>query len=67
MTAGERPSIVTDNTSFEAVLDSAFERLWDRKVQHSIRRIGELETVLLELEAELDCFLLGRDKGGPAG
>jgi hypothetical protein len=67
MTAGEKPSAITDNASFEAVLDSAFERLWDRKVQHSIRRIGELETTLLELEAELDCFLLERDRGGPAG
>jgi hypothetical protein len=67
MAAGENPFIITDNSSFEAVLDDAFERLRDRKMQHSIRRIGELETVLLELEAELDCFLLGRDRGGPAG
>jgi hypothetical protein len=67
MTAGENPSIITDNSSFEAVLDDAFRRIQDRKVQHSIRRIGELETILLELEAELDCFLLDRDRGGPAG
>jgi hypothetical protein len=67
MTAGEKSSAITDNSSFEAVLDNAFERLRDRKAQHSIRRIGELEAVLLRLEAELDCFLLDRDRGGPAG
>jgi hypothetical protein len=67
MIAGENPSTITDHSSFEAVLDDAFERLRDRRVQHSIRRIGELETVLLELEAELDCFLFEWDRGGPAG
>jgi hypothetical protein len=67
MIAGENPSTITDNSSFEAVLDDAFERLRERRVRHSIRRIGELETILLELETELDCFLLGWDKGDPAG
>ena len=65
MTAGEKPSTLI-NSSFEVVLDDAFERLRDWKVRHSIRRIGKLEAVLLELETELDDFLLGRERGGPA-
>ncbi|MDR1898533.1 MAG: hypothetical protein LBQ55_00830 [Treponema sp.] len=64
MASGEKPAIVTDNSSFEAVLDDAFDRLWDRKVRHSIRRIGELETVLIEMEEDLDRFLLDRDGTG---
>jgi hypothetical protein len=67
MTADERPSAITDTPSFEAVLDDVFERLRDRQIQYSIRRIGELEEALTGLEADLDRFLLGRDRGGPAG
>ena len=65
MTAGEKPFTLIDS-SFEVVLDDAFDRIRDWKVRHSIRRIGELEAVLLELETELDDFLLNRDRGGPA-
>ncbi|MDR2159453.1 MAG: hypothetical protein LBP23_05225 [Treponema sp.] len=67
MTAGEQLPAVTDNSSFETLLDNAFERLRDRQVQYSIKKIGELETALLELEADLDRFLLEKNKEGPAG
>jgi len=43
--------------SFELVLDSACERLWEKQVQFSIRRITEMEKKLNTLEQELDIFL----------
>ena len=47
----------TKEPSFDSVLNSACERLWDKHIQYSIRRIGEMEQELDELEKELD-FLL---------
>ncbi|MDR2518709.1 MAG: hypothetical protein LBD13_04770 [Spirochaetaceae bacterium] len=46
--------ILSDNVSFESVLDKTCERLWGKKIQYSIRRIRELETTLQGLEQELD-------------
>ena len=43
--------------SFEAVLDSTCERLWERHVQYSIRRIREMEEELNRLENALDEFI----------
>jgi hypothetical protein len=48
------PMIFQENPSFEAVLNSAFERLWGKKVQYSIRRIQEMDGYLQNLEKELD-------------
>jgi len=53
------------DTSFEDVLDTACERLWERHLQYSIRRIREMEEELVRLEKELDEFI-GRF-GIPAG
>ena len=53
----QRPVIVTEDTSFDSVLDSACERLWDKHTQHSIRRIDELGEELDRLEKELDQFI----------
>jgi len=44
-------------TSFELVLDSACERLWEKQVQLSIRRITAMEEKLSIFEKELDEFL----------
>jgi len=44
--------------SFEAVLDATCERLWERHVQYSIRRIREMEEELNSLENALDKFIL---------
>jgi hypothetical protein len=44
------------------VLGEACEHLWDRKVQHSIRLIRELEEQLNELERELDALPIPRDR-----
>jgi hypothetical protein len=50
-------SPVPDTDSFEAVLDRTCERLWEKKVQYSIKRIQELEVKLHDMEDELDKFL----------
>ncbi|MDR2493920.1 MAG: hypothetical protein LBD24_01735 [Spirochaetaceae bacterium] len=49
--------ILSDNVSFESVLDKTCERLWGKKIQYSIRRIRELEATLQGLEQELDTLL----------
>lgn len=49
--------ILSDNVSFETVLDRTCERLWGKKVQYSIRRIRELEATLQGIEHELDTLL----------
>lgn len=49
--------IVSENVSFETVLDRTCERLWGKKVQYSIKRIRELESALLGIEQELDDVL----------
>ena len=43
-------------TSFEAVLDTTCERLWEKHVQYSLRRIREMDEELKILEKELDEF-----------
>ena len=43
--------------SFESVLDTTCQRLWERYVQYSIRRIREMEEELESLEKALDEFI----------
>ena len=40
--------------SFDTVLDTTCRRLWERHIQYSIRRIGEMEEELNSLERTLD-------------
>jgi len=47
--------------SFEAVLDTTCQRLWERHVQYSIRRIQEMEEELKNLEKALDDFIRRAD------
>ena len=59
MTFNKRPVIITEDTSsFDSVLTSACERLWDRHSKYSIRRIQELGEELDKLEKELEQFLM---------
>ncbi|MDR1950236.1 MAG: hypothetical protein LBQ38_12655 [Spirochaetaceae bacterium] len=51
---GERDSIFSEDPSFEEVLDHTCERLWDKKVRYSLRRIQEMEDTLGKMEQELD-------------
>jgi hypothetical protein len=50
-------AVFTDKTSFKEVVDRTFDRLWDKKVQLSIRHIRELEEQLSALELELDMMI----------
>jgi hypothetical protein len=50
-------AVFSDKSSFKEVVDQTFERLWDKKVQLSIRRIQELEERLNALELELDMMI----------
>jgi hypothetical protein len=54
---GGEAAVLSNQPSFEHIVEKSCERLWDKKVQHSIRRIHELEEVLNSLEHELDAFL----------
>jgi len=62
MTLGEKHAAVSEAYSFSEVVDSAFERLMDRQIKYSIRRIQEMEERLSGLERELDDFLLQKDR-----
>ena len=50
--------VVPGESSLEAVLDTACDRLRERHIQHSIRRIRELEEQLRTIEEELNNFLI---------
>jgi len=51
------PLVFTEETSFAAVLDSACERLNEKHIQYSLRRIREMIGVLAGIEKELNDFL----------
>ena len=57
MTFQEKPVVLTEEQTFETVLDSACERLKEKHIQYSLRRIREMEVILAGLEKELDDFL----------
>ena len=44
-------------SSFENMLDTTCERLWEKHIQYSIRRIQEMDEELERLEKELDEFI----------
>jgi hypothetical protein len=52
-------AVLSGKSSFKEVVDETCKRLWDRKVQFSIRRIRELEDRLKTLELELDMMIRG--------
>lgn len=54
MSAGEDTITPPEQDSFEALLDSACSRLWDRKIRYSLRRIQDLAGVLDRLDRELE-------------
>ncbi|MDR0568314.1 MAG: hypothetical protein LBG87_03815 [Spirochaetaceae bacterium] len=56
--------ILSDNVSFEMILDKTCERLWGKKIQYSIRRIREMDATLQGIEQELDA-LLAQQKAPP--
>ena len=44
------------DTSFETLLDTTCERLWEKQIEYSVRRIQEMDEALLNIEKELDEF-----------
>ena len=60
MSSGENPVSISIDTSFSDVIDETCERLRDKQVQYSIRRIHEMEDQLNALEYELDQFLFAK-------
>jgi sugar diacid utilization regulator len=52
----EKPAFA-EETSFEAVLDKACEKLQEKQVQYSIRRLREMDEQLGSLERELNAFI----------
>jgi hypothetical protein len=57
MTFENMPFILTEETSFEEVVDSACERLNEKHIQYSLRRIREMSEILAGFEKELNGFL----------
>ena len=54
--AGEMPALVSEMT-FDSLLDETCERLMERQIKYSIRRIYEMEKRLESLERELEEFM----------
>jgi hypothetical protein len=48
--------------SFEDMLDETCERLWDKKKQHTLQRLQELDDHLSCLEQELERLVTGSHK-----
>ena len=48
--------------AFSDVVDKACEKLMDKQVKYSIRRIQEMEECLADLEKELDDFLCKKNR-----
>jgi hypothetical protein len=57
MIFNEGTAILSDNPSFETVLDRTCKRLLGKKIQYSLRRIQELERDLCSMEQELEEYL----------
>jgi hypothetical protein len=53
----DETAVFSDKSSFQEVVDLTFDRLWDKKVQFSIRHIRDLEEQLIALELELDLMI----------
>jgi hypothetical protein len=62
MTLGEMPAAVSPIISFSDVVDETCEKLMDRQIKYSIRRIQKMEECLASLEQELDEFLLQKNR-----
>jgi hypothetical protein len=57
----EKAAVLAEQSLFSEVLDGACDRLWDKKVELSIRRIKQLDDYLIRLEQELTALIPGKD------
>jgi hypothetical protein len=62
MTVNEKPAAAQDVCSFNDMVDETCDKLMDKQIKHSIRRIMEMEERLECLEKELDDFILQKNK-----
>jgi hypothetical protein len=62
MTVNEKSAAAQDVYSFNNMVDETCEKLMDKQIKHSIRRILEMEERLEGLEKELDEFILQKNK-----
>ena len=53
----KNPVFLTEKHSFEAVLNTTCERLEEKHLQYSLRRIREMDEELAVMEKELDAFI----------
>jgi hypothetical protein len=60
--SGEKAAVLSENhILFDEILNGACDRLWDKKVELSIRRIRQLDEYLVRLEQELTDLIPGKD------
>jgi hypothetical protein len=60
--SGEKALVLSeDRITFDEVLSGACDRLWDKKVELSIRRIRQMDEYLVCLERELTDLIPGND------
>jgi hypothetical protein len=48
------PFIFFDSPSFETILDETVTRLWEKKIRYTLRRLDEMEDILICLEEDLE-------------
>jgi len=53
----QKQATMTEDISFDSVLNSACQKLWDKHTQYSIRRLKDMDEELNKIEKELDQFL----------
>jgi hypothetical protein len=54
-TSGDpHPFVLFDPPSFETILDETLDRLWERKIRHTLQRLEEMEGTLIRLEEDLE-------------
>jgi hypothetical protein len=58
---GGQAAVLFEYPSFDQVLNVACDRLWDKKVELTIRRIRELQEHLDRLEHELTMLIPGTE------
>jgi len=58
MTINGKTAAMPDVYTFSDVVDEVCSKLMDKQIKYSIRRITEMEECLINMERELDDFLM---------
>jgi len=62
MTLGKKGAVSPEVYTFSEVVDEACNKLMDRQIKHSIRRLADMDERLAAIERELDEFLSQKDR-----